>query len=139
MDNKEWDNFVSFKIKTPTKSKILRISNENNIDHKQVRTLFKYIKKTTKMYKNNIYTVGIQDLFIHNMPHKHLIIKRNDKKPISWVTDVQKIIDILVGNEFEAVVYFPKLRKRYENYNIIHAWVCNDKNYEAPYVIEDPV
>jgi hypothetical protein len=84
--------------------------------------------------KNNVYTVHISgcDVKPPMGPVAWLSIKRNDKQVIRDWRELQRIKNLIMGEEIEAVEIFPAESRLQDTANQYHLW-CFAPGYQLPF------
>lgn len=89
-----------------------------------------------KLFINDTYQVNVSD--VHGTfggawpPMIHLAIKRIDKEPIHDWRAMQKIKNLMVGEENEAVEIYPAESRLVDMANQFHLWVFADPTVRIP-------
>lgn len=92
-----------------------------------------------EVFKNDIYTViktdcekiGFQQ---EGFPGLYwLSIKRNDKEPIHDWRELQRIKNMIIGAEHEAVELYPAESRKVDMANQYHLFVLKDKGLQFPF------
>lgn len=87
-----------------------------------------------KVYKNDIYTVLVREHKNPGMPEMiWLSIKRNDRETIHDWRDLQKIKNMLVGEENEGAELYPAESRLVDSANQYHLWVLKDPTIKFPF------
>jgi len=95
------------------------------------------IKGTT--YRNDVYQVLVRDADVHLdfPPMLWLSIKRIDREPIHDWRDLQKIKNMLVGDENEGVEIYPAESRLVDAANQYHIFVLKDNTIKFPFGFHD--
>ena len=92
-----------------------------------------------RVYKNDTYQVLIRDAEVsQGFPEMlWLSIKRLDREPIRDWRDLQKIKNILVGEENEGVELYPAESRLLDLANQFHIWVLKNPQIKFPFGFND--
>jgi len=86
------------------------------------------------LYKNDTYTVLAREMEYKDNPTMiWLSIKRNDREVIHDWRDMQKIKNMLVGEENEGLEIYPPESNLMDNANQYHLWVFKNKDVRVPF------
>ena len=88
------------------------------------------------VYTNNLYSVAVygpEEVSGVPCPMVHLSIKRNDRSPMTNWSHLQRIKNIFVGEECEAVQLFPAESRLVDMANQYHLWILADKSMNFPF------
>lgn len=97
------------------------------------------IKANSNCWKNDAYTVIIRDEETSDgFPEMlSLGIKRNDREAIHDWRELQKIKNMLIGEEHEAVELYPAESRLVDCANQYHLWVLKEKGLRFPFGLQE--
>lgn len=92
------------------------------------------IPEHTVILRNNVYTVTIEgcDVPPPMGPVAWLSVKRNDRQVIHDWRELQRIKNLVMGEEIEAVEFYPAESRLHDTANQYHLW-CFAPGYHLPF------
>ncbi len=125
-------------IKTKSDKEISKlVSHASKIFHIPVNQVLEEMGKEKEIWINDQYQVVIRKQSSNNNLDQfniiHLSIKRIDKKPIHSWRDLQKIKNLLVGEENYGVEVYPNESELVDTSNQYHLWVFEDPSIRLPF------
>jgi hypothetical protein len=130
--------FEKVTIKPQSNKEISKlVSHSSKIFRIPANQVLEEMKKDKEIWSNDQYIVVIRNQSSNDNLGQfniiHLSIKRIDKKPIHSWRDLQKIKNLLVGEENYGIEVYPNESDLVDTSNQYHLWVFQDPTIRLPF------